>query len=162
VLARGNDRATSADRLSGAQQARLVQRVARAFRAAQDRGGDVRIRLNPPELGSLKIEVRVDAGVMTARLEAETHVARNALLDNLPALRDRLAEHNVRVEQFDVDVPDRRGGDLPNTPDRQPAGSRQSSADHAGTSLGPDEEPSIDRPAETLGPSHDEGINVMI
>jgi len=162
VLARGNDRTTSADRLSGAQQTRLVQRVARAFRAAQDRGGDVRIRLSPPELGSLKIELRVDAGVMTARLEAETHVARNALLDNLPALRERLAEHNVRVEQFDVDVPDRRGGHLSNTPDRQSAGSRQSFKGHAGTTLGPEEEPSTERPAEYLGPSRDDGINVMI
>jgi flagellar hook-length control protein FliK len=45
---------------------------------------------------------------MTAALETETSSARRVLLDHLPALRDRLAEQNIRVERFDVDV--RRDG----------------------------------------------------
>jgi flagellar hook-length control protein FliK len=46
----------------------------------------------------------VQNGVMAVKLEAETPAARNALLDNLPALRERLAEQNIRVEKFDVDI----------------------------------------------------------
>jgi flagellar hook-length control protein FliK len=32
------------------------------------------------------------------------------LLDHLPALRDRLAEQNIRIERFDVDVQRDNGG----------------------------------------------------
>jgi flagellar hook-length control protein FliK len=83
---------------------RFVQRVEGALRAAQQRDGRVQVRLSPPELGNLRIELAVQNGVLTAKLEAETPAARNALLDNLPALRDRLAQQDIRVEKFDVDV----------------------------------------------------------
>jgi flagellar hook-length control protein FliK len=82
--------------------------VARAFHTANERGGTLQLRLSPPELGSLHMELSVQDGVMTASLETETAAARRVLLDHLPALRDRLAEQNIRVERFDVDV--RRDG----------------------------------------------------
>jgi len=111
LLARGIER-PSAVRITNADQVRLVQRVARAFQAAEGRGGEIRLRLSPPELGSLRLEISVEAGVIRARLEAETPTARNILMDNLPALRDRLAEQNIKIEQFDVDLMDRQGGGL--------------------------------------------------
>ena len=44
--------------------AALVQRVARAFEIARARGEEtIRIRLSPPELGAIKLEIRVDNGV---------------------------------------------------------------------------------------------------
>jgi flagellar hook-length control protein FliK len=46
----------------------------------------------------------VKDGVMSAALETDNAIARRVLLDHLPALRDRLAEQNIRVERFDVDV----------------------------------------------------------
>jgi len=85
---------------------RFVQRVSGAIRAAKDQDGLVQLKLSPPELGSLKIELSVQQGVLTAKLEAETAAARNVLLDNLPALRERLAEQEIRIEKFDVDVRD--------------------------------------------------------
>ena len=94
-------------------QARFVQRVTRAFQAMGGREGTVRLRLSPPELGSLRLEIAVRNGVMTARVEAETSTARNLLLDNLPALRDRLAQQDIKVEQFNVDLSDRSPGGLP-------------------------------------------------
>jgi flagellar hook-length control protein FliK len=100
-------RADNANQSEGGPQIdrpRFVQRVEGALRAAQQRDGRVQVRLAPPELGSLRIELAVQNGVMTAKLEAETPAARNALLDNLPALRERLAEQNIRVEKFDVDI----------------------------------------------------------
>ena len=92
-------------------RARFVQRVEGAMRRAQEHDGRVRVRLSPPELGSLRIEMAIQNGVMTARLEAETPAARNLLLDNLPALRERLAQQDIRVERFEVDV--RRDPDQP-------------------------------------------------
>ncbi len=98
-------------------QIRFVQRVARAFRAADDQGGEIRLRLSPPELGSLKVEVALRNGVMTAKLEAETTSARNLLLNNLPALRERLADQNIKIERFDVDLrQDGAGGGSTNPP----------------------------------------------
>jgi flagellar hook-length control protein FliK len=93
--------------LSQADRVRFVQRVAEAFRGVGDEGGTVRLRLSPPELGSLRIDITVRKGEMTARVETETPAARNLLLDNLPALRDRLAQHDIKVQRFDVDFTDR-------------------------------------------------------
>ncbi|GIW90562.1 MAG: hypothetical protein KatS3mg109_0994 [Pirellulaceae bacterium] len=86
----------------------LVHRVSRALELARQRDGEVRLRLSPPELGSVRLELRVRDGALVARLETETQEAKHVLLDNLPALRDRLHEQGIRVERFDVDVADRR------------------------------------------------------
>jgi flagellar hook-length control protein FliK len=96
--------------LSQTDRVRLVQRVARAVQTAQERGGELKLRLSPPELGSLRLQVRLNDGALTARIETETPAARQALTDGLPALRDRLAEQNIRVERFDVDLFNSGGG----------------------------------------------------
>jgi flagellar hook-length control protein FliK len=96
--------------------ARLLSRVAKAFSAAQEREGEVRLRLSPPELGSLRLEVRVQDGALVAQVHTETDSARTALMDNLPALRDRLAEQGVRIERFDVDLMQRQPGGSPDQP----------------------------------------------
>lgn len=62
----------------------------------------------------MRLELSVKQGVMTAKVETDTAAARQALLDNLPTLRDRLAEQNVRIDRFDVDVRRDPGGDQPN------------------------------------------------
>lgn len=91
--------------LSAAQQSRLVQRVAKAFDVARVRGeATIRLRLSPPELGSVRLEMQVVSGALAARMEVESHRTRDVLLENLGALRQRLAEQNVRVDRFDVDL----------------------------------------------------------
>ncbi|MBA4104755.1 MAG: hypothetical protein C0485_03275 [Pirellula sp.] len=90
-------------------RARFVQRVEGAMKAAQQRDGKIQVRLSPPDLGSIKIELAVQNGVLSAKLEAETPAARNLLLDSLPALRERLAQQDIRVDKFDVDVRDQGG-----------------------------------------------------
>lgn len=90
--------------LSQSDRVRLVERVARAVRTAEQRGGDLKIRLSPPELGSLKLQVKMTDGTLSARIEAETPEARQVLVDNLPQLRERLSDQNIRVEKFDIDL----------------------------------------------------------
>jgi flagellar hook-length control protein FliK len=116
--------------LGEADRVRFVQRVARAMHSAVDRGGEVRLRLSPPELGRLTLDVVVRDGVMSARLEAETQTARSLLVDNLPALRDRLAEQNLRIDRFEVNLRDGTSGSLP---DHTPNQSGQHSQPHAPT-----------------------------
>jgi len=112
---------TETEPVPTADRARFVNRVGGAIRAAQNRDGEIRLQLRPAELGSLRIEIAVKQGVLTAHLEAETSAARTILLDNLPALRERLAEQEIRIEKFDVDVRDegRQQPDNPGTEDRK-------------------------------------------
>lgn len=102
------DPAATPEATTAAERARFVQRVAGAFRALNENNPTLRLRLSPPELGSLRIEITVRQGRMSARLEAESVEARNLLLDNLPALKERLAQQEIRVEQFQVDIADRQ------------------------------------------------------
>lgn len=104
----GDSQTASAGDAPAVDPARFVGRVAKAFQTAHDRGGTLQLRLSPPELGSLRLELTVKDGVMNASLQTENANARRLLLDHLPALRDRLAEQNIRVDRFDVDV--RRDG----------------------------------------------------
>jgi flagellar hook-length control protein FliK len=99
-----NDSTSGANDLPPIDPSRFIGRVAKAFQTAQDRGGTLQLRLSPPELGALRIELNVKDGVMSASLQTENANARRLLLDHLPALRDRLAEQNIRVDRFDVDV----------------------------------------------------------
>ena len=52
---------------------RFVQRVANAFRSAQQNDGEIQLRLSPPELGSLKLGIAIRNGVLTAKLEVRNH-----------------------------------------------------------------------------------------
>jgi flagellar hook-length control protein FliK len=100
----------SAGFITDTQHARLLQRVTRAFQAAHDRGGEVQIRLSPPELGSMKLELSLSQGVLTAKLEVESQRAQSILLDSLPNLKERLSEQGIRIEKFDVNLPQRDSG----------------------------------------------------
>jgi flagellar hook-length control protein FliK len=93
-------------------QTQLIQRIAHAFETAVERGGSIHLQLSPPELGSLRVELTLRNGAMSARMETETDAARTVLQDNLPALRERLAEHNIRVERFDIDLSGQSSGSL--------------------------------------------------
>jgi flagellar hook-length control protein FliK len=102
-LARGG-RSSDTGETPQVDPTRFVGRVAKAFHTALDRGGTLQLRLSPPELGALKLQLTVKDGILTAALETDNADARRILLDHLPALRERLAEQNIRVERFDVDV----------------------------------------------------------
>lgn len=114
-----------------ADSSRFVQRAADAFAAMSRRGGVVRLRLHPPELGSLRVEITIKHGKLSARVAAETEAAKNLLVENLPALRERLAAQEIKLERFDVGVHDdsQRGawersddGGLPRQERRQSSG----------------------------------------
>ncbi|REK22084.1 MAG: flagellar hook-length control protein FliK [Planctomycetota bacterium] len=134
-VARTDGSATRPDALSEGQRARFVQRVAGAFQAAQQRDGTVRVRLSPPELGSLRLQMTVRDGALFAQLETETPEARRLILEHLPELRDRLVQQEVKVERFDVNVRDEGRGQLPEQADDDSAaqnGSRRDTAKQNG------------------------------
>lgn len=143
-------------------QVRFVQRVARAFESAEQRGGPIRLRLSPPELGSLRLEVKVEGHVMLARVEAETPAARTLLLDNLGVLRERLAQQDIRIEQFDIDLLDRQSQ---SSADGQQQNASTGNQHQSGATTSKDNDvesdvPSATRPADQFG--QDGSINVIV
>lgn len=107
VLLKAKAGVTDAARAAGEiDPAKFLSRVAKAFESAHQRGSEVRLRLHPAELGALSIEVRIHDSVLTASVQAETPEAKAAIIDNLPALRERLAEQGIRIDKFDVDLMD--------------------------------------------------------
>jgi flagellar hook-length control protein FliK len=145
---------------------RFIGRVAKAFQTAQERGGALQLRLSPPELGALRIELNVKDGVMSASLQTDNANARRLLLDHLPALRDRLAEQNIRVDRFDVDVrQDRSGGQT------DARGSQQQHFQHQPDQPAPRRQAQLQpRPRETAVPERtviapnvsDTGLNLIV
>ena len=114
------DQTASTEATPQVDPARFVSRVTKAFQTAHERGGTLQLRLSPPELGAMRIQLSVKDGVMSASLETDNANARRVLLDHLPALRDRLAEQNIRIDRFDVDVRQENNGGQAN-----PRGSNQ-------------------------------------
>lgn len=113
IFGKSSNPAAGSDELSSADQMRLIQRVARAIEVAPQNGGILRLRLRPPELGAVRLEVALQRGKMTARIETETTQARNVLLDQLPQLRERLEGQGIHIERFDVEVGPRDQGGSP-------------------------------------------------
>lgn len=105
---------------------RLVQRVSKALQVAMERGNPLRVRLSPPELGTLRLEITLKNGVMRAKAETETQSARELLLDNIRSLQDRLAQQNIKLEHFDVELMDRQGGRADTFPREQQGDADQS------------------------------------
>lgn len=148
---------------SDLERVRFVQRVSRAFQAVGKDGGSIRLQLRPPELGSLHLDLTVHKGTMTARLEVETQAARNALLDNLPALRDRLAQQEIKIERFDVNVGEDASGGEPRQPGDQSQFeqrlARTAGGHHASHQVSTED---AARPASGVRPGEPSQLNVVI
>lgn len=86
------------------QEQRVLQRALAGIEQVQDGSAPVRIRLHPPELGSLQVTVRVDNSQVIAAIEVEHTAAKQVLLDNLPKLQASLKEQGITIADFRVEV----------------------------------------------------------
>ncbi len=157
--------ARHADGLTHAERVRFVQRVANAFQTATERGGELRLRLAPPELGPMRLEVQMERGVLTARVEVETPAARNALLDNLPLLRERLAGQEIKIGSFDIDLMDQPQQGPHDQARYDSDGSQHQRRPHSGNRPAREAEPagptSSAAPRRPLGGS-EQSLNILI
>lgn len=69
---------------------------------ANQRGGAITMRLEPPALGQLRIELNINQGAVTADFTAATPEARTLLEANLGMLRERLESQGLSVERISV------------------------------------------------------------
>lgn len=83
----------------------VLGRVARGLHnALQQNGGTVTMRLNPPELGVLRIELEMHNGTASVRFQTEHTSVRELLNQQLSTLRQGLEGHGVSVERLDVQM----------------------------------------------------------
>ncbi len=97
---------TEANDINQHERIRLIQRVSRSFSRLTPTGGEISLRLHPPQLGSLAVKVQMEGSSLSARLSTETEAAREIIMESLPVLRKRLAEQGIEVTQMHVDVSD--------------------------------------------------------
>ncbi len=69
---------------------------------ANQRGGAITMRLEPPALGQLRIELHINQGAVVADFTAATPEARILLEANLGMLRERLESQGLSVERISV------------------------------------------------------------
>jgi flagellar hook-length control protein FliK len=83
---------------------KLIQRVSKAFQHLGPDGGVVRLRLAPPDMGSVRVEMRINQHKVHGRVVAESEAASAALREHLPDLRARLESFGMQVEKLDVET----------------------------------------------------------
>ncbi|MCW5767536.1 MAG: flagellar hook-length control protein FliK [Phycisphaeraceae bacterium] len=105
------DRPSSAFRFEQEAQvsAQFKRGLAQVLKAG---GGEITMRLNPEQLGALRIQVRVGSGVIGVRVEAETERARELLIRDSATLRAALESRGLDVEYLTIDKPARSAGQI--------------------------------------------------
>ena len=67
--------------------------------ALPENRGEMQLRLEPPQLGRLRLWVTVEDGRVTARIVTETKEAHSLLKDHVSELRTALGENGLRVQE---------------------------------------------------------------
>lgn len=93
------------NRLEGPEGSRMMSRVMRSLTTMMNqRGGVMNIRLDPPELGELRIQMVLGRGSVSATFEATNEQTQAMLNKNLSALRTALESQGLTVERLHVQV----------------------------------------------------------
>ncbi len=80
-----------------------IGRVIRGMRGVvHQNGGAVTLRLSPPEMGIVRIEMQIDSGAVKALLHTEHEAARTLLNQQLGQLRHALEAHGLFVDKLGV------------------------------------------------------------
>lgn len=96
---------------SAPEPSALVEQVSVGFKSVFKSGnGEVRMELHPESLGHLKIEVKVEGGVVRANIMAENSMVKDTIDSNLPMLRKSLEDQGLRIDQLSVGIDQRHGG----------------------------------------------------
>ena len=126
----------------------VVPQVVRNMAALARNGvSEMRVRLQPGDLGEIELRVRAMEGIVRGELIVQHPEVKQLLDSQMERLRTALAQHGLQLEGFDVGVSDHRseaGGDGD--------GESSSLPGHAGQ--GDDEEGADDPATRTLAPLH--------
>jgi len=119
-----------------------LEQVVRAARAQIGaRHSQVRLQLQPPDLGRLRIDVRIDGKTLQMHMEAQTELAHRLLTSRVAELRGTLQAQGLNVERVQIDL---RGPQQTSSPNQQ----GQSEIDHPMRDTHPDAQRGGQRPTE--------------
>lgn len=98
-----SEASTSTETTAPVDQQRLIERISKVMSQSTSAGRTtIRLRLYPPELGVVRVEITSVRGEVTARLETSTAEAREILSSNLSALRDGIRAAGVDMREIEV------------------------------------------------------------
>jgi flagellar hook-length control protein FliK len=80
------------------------------LRLGKEGGGRMTLRLDPPSLGKLQVEVKVANGMCIARVIAEDPSVKAALTQGLPQLREALEAQGLKLDGFSVETQTQNSG----------------------------------------------------
>tara|TARA_R110002095_G_scaffold195600_2_gene174257 strand:+ start:4739 stop:6661 length:1923 start_codon:yes stop_codon:yes gene_type:complete len=86
------------------QVEQLVERIAGTVRESHATGQQLKIRLSPPELGTLQIEVSLKDGVYTAKVEVQNQRVQKIINDNMAQLKESLAKTGISIDRIEVQI----------------------------------------------------------
>ncbi|MEZ6046920.1 MAG: flagellar hook-length control protein FliK [Planctomycetaceae bacterium] len=84
----------------------FLERLSESVRIADKNHQQLKVRLTPPQLGSMNIEVTRQDGVVTARLEVQSSTTQQVILEQLAGLKETLQHQGHTVERIEVTVQD--------------------------------------------------------
>ncbi len=100
------DAATAAAGQTDSSPEALVDRIGTNVLQAVQGGQSLRMRLHPPELGVLDIQIVSKDGTLTARLDVHNAAAHQAIQDHMQQLHDMLHRTNAHVDRIELNLLD--------------------------------------------------------
>lgn len=97
-----------------------VTQVVSAMQQAVDSSEKLRVHLNPPELGTVMVEVSRSPHGIVAKIEFSNASTQQAVQNSLPELHRALAHSGIVMDRVEVTIRDQQ----PETPERQPRDER--------------------------------------
>lgn len=82
----------------------LEQIVSKATLISKNGQNEMRIQLDPPSLGKVKIQIMVEGEKVSANVLADNSIARDIIERNIHHLRNSLADQGLKVDQMSVNV----------------------------------------------------------
>jgi flagellar hook-length control protein FliK len=112
-------------------QAKAMQELAGIVRSRiSARESTIQLRLDPPELGKVQIDLNMKRDVLTLRIETQTQAGHDALHARLSELRHALEQHGITINRVEVELsppvtPGHDAGQAQQHPPQDPATQEQ-------------------------------------
>ncbi len=87
-----------------AQEESILNQTADAVQSSIEQGESLSIRLTPPELGMIQININREDGVISARLEVQTPEAHSTIMQHLQTLQDSLQQNGKQVQNISIHI----------------------------------------------------------
>ena len=88
----------------------LKEITGRIFIQAREGINRATVRLEPPELGHIKVEILLHKGVVKAHISAEHHLVKGLVEANIPYLKDSLLQQGLVLDEVTVSLLSDGGG----------------------------------------------------